>query len=61
MVAWGKRDSERSPRGCANHRFLRPRGGAGENAILLGPSYSAALPGRCEIGFPDPGLHSQAH
>ena len=50
MVAWGKRDSERSPRSCANHRFLRPRGGAGE-AILLGTSYSAALPGRWEIGF----------
>jgi hypothetical protein len=31
MVAWGKRDSERSPRLCANHRSLRPRGGAGES------------------------------
>ncbi len=32
-----------------------------EKTILLGRSYSAALPGRWEIGFPDPGLHSQAH
>jgi hypothetical protein len=34
---------------------------AREKIILLGLSYSAALPGRCENGFPDPGLHSQAH
>ena len=31
MVALGKRDSEFSPRLCANHRSLRPGGGAGEN------------------------------
>ena len=62
MVAWGKRDTERSPRLCANHRFLRPRGGAGENNpppwLVLFRRPSRAL----ENWVPyNPGLHSQAH
>jgi hypothetical protein len=61
IVAWGKRDFEHSPRFRANHRSLRPRGGAGDNKSSLARPISATLPGRCEIGFPDPGLHSQAH
>ncbi len=59
MVAWGKRDSERSPR--LQIVVLCAPEVAREKAILPGSSYSAALPGRWKIGFPDPGLHSQAH